>query len=61
MALQALAEFAALTSGDGSLSMNVNIKAGDLNHDFDTITQTNAIVLQSIEVVLVIVCVGSRH
>ena len=50
--LQALAEFAAKTSFMGSDSVDVKITWDSQSHDFDTITRSNADVLQQYEVSL---------
>jgi hypothetical protein len=51
VALQALAEFASLTYGqNGPEQLSLSLTAGDLTHNFQTITSVNSLVLQSVEV-----------
>jgi len=52
VALQALAEYAALTSGnDATQNLEVTVAADTLTHSF-TITSLNALVLQSVQVLV---------
>ena len=53
VALQALAEYAALTSGnDPTQNLAITVAADTLTHSF-TITSLNALVLQSVQVLYV--------
>jgi hypothetical protein len=50
VALQALAAYAVLTSGDDNLNIDISIAVDDFSHQFDTITSDNSILLQSVQV-----------
>jgi hypothetical protein len=51
VALQALSEFTALTSGQhGAEQLSVSLSAGNFSYDFQTITPVNSLILQSVEV-----------
>jgi len=55
VALQALAEFSALTSGNNNRQqLSISLTAGGRSDDFVTLTATNTLILQSIEVRLIV-------
>ena len=57
VALQALAEYAALTSGNNDRqNLIIAVTADTLTHRFTTITALNALVLQSVQVHGFLVC-----
>jgi len=57
VALQALAEYAALTSGNNDRqNLVIAVTADTLTHRFTTITALNALVLQSVQVHGFLVC-----
>lgn len=57
MALMALSKFAALTSGSDQLNMDVSIMTDTgVSFNFDRLTQTNAIVMQTYEVLVLAFC-----
>ena len=59
VALQALAEYAALTSGiNARQNLAISVRADTLTHSF-TITSANALVLQSVQVQFVILFIHS--